>query len=593
MPAWVNSVENGYIIVTAKGADIEEAKLAALNEIKKQVSESIATRIVSESSLRSQSLEVNDNYSYSQELKSNINSRTAKLPFINEISLSKASEFYWEVRLIKATKANESFYAVKYPFSEFDMKKLVMEFQKHDAELNTKLKAFESGLNTVTSLEDIDKAIVDIKAFLNEFLNDDPRYAKAESISNQYRKLYEYVVIDAYQIKKGMVVSTLVLNDRQISSRQKPTIKSNCATKLTTSFEGNVLTIKYDDFGCYDEDENYIEIRYRLGNKFGTQKVYIKTALNVSLTGTIFRGGTKVPVSFAKVTIVPGGKTMMTGTNGVYQFNDLADGNYNIQVSRKGYESTQESITVRKGTIVRDIVLTPNQESEREDLVIMQARPTSDPASTVRNGLVGYYRFNYSTANELASAAGQIVGNPLYVDDAPDGTKALQFDPIDGGYFLIPACMIQMPITNYSITFWAKGLSNGHIFSSSTGTDKTLGNVPALIVEEMRLKLVNRYEDEVKSFSHNKIPYEWHFFAFVVSKQNDQFFQTLYIDGQPMDKLSFTHVSNFPDSPTKFIFGGQGMLNKPAVGMTVDNLRIYNSRALSDSEVMEIYKAEQ
>ena len=42
----------------------------------------------------------------------------------------------------------------------------------------------------------------------------------------------------------------------------------------------------------------------------------------------------------------------------------------------------------------------------------------------------------------------------------------------------------------------------------------------------------------------------------------------------------------------KFVFGGKLNNYFNALNMTVDNLRIYNTRALSDAEVEQIYKYE-
>lgn len=299
MPKWVNSVEKEYLIVTNTASSIEEAKTAVLESIKQQVAESVASRIVAETQLNRTDIDVNGKYAYEQELKTSINSQTAKLPFMSEISLSKANQFYWEERYYKKTGTTEFFYAVKYPFTEFEMKKLVMDFQLHEKELNNRLMEYENNILNINSIEDIDKAIVDLNAFLNEFLKADPRFSKVESIINNYRKQYDYIVIDAYQAKKGEIVATLLLGNRPLSTQQKPTLKSNCASQLKQSIQGNVISIKYDDSGCYDEDENYIDIRFRTGNKFLTQKVYIKSVMNISVTGVVTDAATKEPIPYA------------------------------------------------------------------------------------------------------------------------------------------------------------------------------------------------------------------------------------------------------------------------------------------------------
>lgn len=275
IPEWVHSVTKDYLNVSATGKTIEEAKAAVLASVKQQISESIASRVVSESNLLRTELETDKGAAYVQKMVQNIKSQSAKLPFMGEISLAKASSFYWERRYFKSEKRNEYFYAVQYPFSEFEMKKLVMDFQIHDKQLNDRLSEYEEETDDITSIEDIDKILVDLRAFQSEFIKEDPRFVKIESIMNNYRKMYDAISLSCTKEKEGIIICTLHLSDRQISTSQKPLLKSNCATKLTYSYEGNALLIRYDDFACYPEDENYIEIRFRTGNKYLTKKVYL------------------------------------------------------------------------------------------------------------------------------------------------------------------------------------------------------------------------------------------------------------------------------------------------------------------------------
>ncbi len=275
-PAWLNAVVKDYIIVSATAATLDEAKNATLAEVKKQISESIATRIVAETDYSRLDIEVNNKSSYEQALATSVKTHTAKLPFIGEITLSKAEDFYWEKRNYKIPKRVEYYYSIKYPFSEFDMKKLVMDFKIYDAELDEKIVTFDNGVSKVTSIEDIDNALIELRAFINEFLPDDPRYNKVESIANKYRKNYDYITISGHQVKKGVVEVTLSFAGNPMITQQKPLIKSNCAAQIKSSYDSGKLTITYEDFGCYDVDENYIEIRYKFGNKYVSEKVYIK-----------------------------------------------------------------------------------------------------------------------------------------------------------------------------------------------------------------------------------------------------------------------------------------------------------------------------
>jgi hypothetical protein len=67
----------------------------------------------------------------------------------------------------------------------------------------------------------------------------------------------------------------------------------------------------------------------------------------------------------------------------------------------------------------------------------------------------------------------------------------------------------------------------------------------------------------------------------------------LYVNGNLIDRQSIAGRDyNYVGKGTKFIFGGSYEKADGAM-MTVDNLRIYKTRALSDDEVRQIYEYER
>ena len=257
-PNWLNSVQDQHLIVSATGNSIEQAKEAVLSNIKKQITQSIASRIVSETNLFTSSLQSDGSYSKTQAVESAVMSRTAKLPFIGEISLSKAIEYYWEKRYYKKEGTYEYFYAVIYPFSDFEMKKLIMDYEEHDKRLNQQLAEYEIAIENIISTEDIEANITKLTAFKEEFDYTDPRFKQTEGLITRFKQQYNNIDIDAFQEKKGLIFLTLSLGDREISTSQRPTITSNCATEISYSYEGNTLVIRYNSDNCYDDDENYV-----------------------------------------------------------------------------------------------------------------------------------------------------------------------------------------------------------------------------------------------------------------------------------------------------------------------------------------------
>lgn len=60
------------------------------------------------------------------------------------------------------------------------------------------------------------------------------------------------------------------------------------------------------------------------------------------------------------------------------------------------------------------------------------------------------------------------------------------------------------------------------------------------------------------------------------------------VDRQAIDNCTYNDIGR----GTKFLFGGP-YAKAAGATMTVDNLRIYNTRALSDKEVRQIYEYER
>ena len=603
MPEWVNSVERDFLIATASGGDIEEAKAAVIENVKKQIAQSIATRIVSESSLTTSAYQSGSDFSKTQNLESSILSRTAKLPFIGEISLSKAADYYWERRYYRSTGRYEYFYAVKYPFSEFEMKKLVMEYQEHDRGLNEKIADYQAGIDFVTSIEEISETLNSLRAFQDEFDVQDPRFNQVQSIANQYRQLYDQITIDWFQEKKGVAVVSLSLAGRSISTSQRPQIKSNCASQISSSYEGNTLVIKYNDEYCYEDDQNWIEVRFRAGNKYISGKIYFKNNVDISITGVVSDAATGQPLPYARLTLIPGGKTVTTDRNGLYVFNDLASGTYSVQAVKNGYSAGVVQASVISGTTVRaDISLTsdgsasqqpavqphPTAAAPVQETVTAATKPSQDPLNTVRNGLAAYFRFNGTTRSEVSAVQGNPVNNPQYTTGA-DGTQAIAVSSIDGSQISFPKPLISYPDMNYSVTFWMKGFADGHVWSMASGDSRY--NQPKLTIKDGKFYLYNSSNYNGSSFTHPQLDYNWHFIAVVVRTEGNTVIGSLYIDGVLVDSLRLYGYTD--KSCTKFMLGGASESGDNAIDTNFDNLRIYNSRALSDKEVAQIYMSEK
>jgi len=277
MPKWVSGLTRDHITASATGSTVEQAKTSVQLSVMQQIAESITTTIRTGTDMVRNDMEKDGNYSYDQTMRSDVRTITDKIPAIREVSLSKASAYYWEERYYKKTGVTEFYYAVLYPFSEKEMKKIVLDYEMHQMELDQRLASLEDvPVETINSIDDIDEIISSLSALQAEFIREDSRFDKCQKLANRYYSLYGRITVTSELPAKGTATCRFLLDGREITVSGKPGLKSNCASKLNCTYEGNLLVINYDSSGCYDTDENWIEVRVRTGGKVLLEKIYIK-----------------------------------------------------------------------------------------------------------------------------------------------------------------------------------------------------------------------------------------------------------------------------------------------------------------------------
>lgn len=277
-PAWVGGAERNYLIVSAEAPTLEEAKEKLLISLKQQVVGTIATRIFSETEIDRQQTTIGKNDTdYTEQIRSFVKAQVAHVPFVSEISLSKAHAFYWEKQYDKKRKTYQYEYHVKYRFTDFEIQDLVNRFNEQENELNSQLATYTREVDQIESVEQIDRALGELKTLREAFDPEDPRRMQTEQLSNSYRQLYGFIDLREKTHPGGRtLLLALYLKDRRLTSLQKPQLLSNCAVKLAYQIEDGYYRIQYDDTACYSEDENYVEIRFRFGNKITSKKIYLK-----------------------------------------------------------------------------------------------------------------------------------------------------------------------------------------------------------------------------------------------------------------------------------------------------------------------------
>lgn len=263
-------------------------------------------------------------------------------------------------------------------------------------------------------------------------------------------------------------------------------------------------------------------------------------------------------------------------------------------------QTLNTTITVSDGIRQETVAVTGTKESDVSGLVIPQ-------------GLYAYYKFdgNFKDATENA-IHGFGNNSPEFVTGVASDSQAVKFSKTNNNSFVVPKPLIDS--RKMTVCFWGKDFSDGNIFYMISSVQNTPMFTASM--SEGRLKfIVTRYNNvyeyaKTGTFVHPTLTDgKWHHIA-LASDFNDTTYSTitttLYVDGQTVDVVTedanvFGEAAGSSQASygtgIKFIMGGNVKMSSSrtltGTNMTVDNLRVYDTRKLSPDEIMSIYNAKQ
>jgi hypothetical protein len=74
--------------------------------------------------------------------------------------------------------------------------------------------------------------------------------------------------------------------------------------------------------------------------------------MNVTITGTVVDHETEEALSGVALTLLPGGRNTYTGSDGVFQFNEIEPQQYSVQVRKYGYKDDRTIINPSPGETI-------------------------------------------------------------------------------------------------------------------------------------------------------------------------------------------------------------------------------------------------
>lgn len=213
------------------------------------------------------------------------------------------------------------------------------------------------------------------------------------------------------------------------------------------------------------------------------------------------------------------------------------------------------------------------------------------PSYAVPQSLYTYYTFennlNDVTENQVN---GFFNGSPNYVSGVRGQGSALQMDATASSKMIVTRSL--NGTRKWSLCFWAKNISDGHILSMEENNNTTI----SLSMANNELKFVTGRSNNINESYFKAMPTfstptlndnQWHHVA--ITCDHTEYKAKLYVDGRAIDVISEVGVIS---TSTKFILGGA--IDSPdlnAASFTIDNLRFYDTRLLSAEEIQTLYQA--
>ena len=281
-PDWIGGMEKDYIIVSTEAGNLEDAQTKAITKIREQIISAIATQVHSATNITMHEVTENGQIDSRREVKSELSVTAADIPYLADVSPSHAADYYW-VKTQRADKSIVYGYHVKYPLSNMKLHQLVEEYEKTQKAVNDSLQSFSgTDFAAYNSLDEMLARHSQLKQFMLSLREDDPRRNICQSIRQNYERMMSgNIHVETAGSDRKQTEVVMMYGDKQIACSLTPKTKTNCLTAIETRSTGHGNVISYDyTTGCYDDEQNWLEVTYTIAGKKITQRCYINNDKN-------------------------------------------------------------------------------------------------------------------------------------------------------------------------------------------------------------------------------------------------------------------------------------------------------------------------
>ena len=274
-PEWLYSATDGFIVVTVEASNLGDAQQRAIQLVTERIILSVATSVSVSQDNEISSVSTDGSVAEKESFKQVSRMKSANLPFLKGISPSKIKEIYWIKLQDKATKAEHYEYSVKYPYSKTEQLQLVDEFERLDASKNQEYETLKNKLDNIESIEEIKQSILQLNS-LKEYFFDNVRLSQVNALTEQYKALYNAITLSGKLSEAGKYEIQMLLNGKPVKVATVPTVTSNCASQIKVIPSGKKFIVTYDAIDCLGDEENFINVQFRINGKRIESKFYFQ-----------------------------------------------------------------------------------------------------------------------------------------------------------------------------------------------------------------------------------------------------------------------------------------------------------------------------
>lgn len=223
-PDWVFGVQRSYLIGHGTGRDVAEARGSALNNIKAQIAQAVFSEIQSSKHYNIREVQSGKTFELIISFVSETVSKTNGGFITRGVSLSDASDYYYEIVRDRNTRRETVRYSVKYPFSRMELDSYLREWERRQLMLIEQRDEIAARIGRHESIEEI---IADIYKLvqIREMLEGENAVEAAFIVSDMYSYINS-VRLEVFEEGYGFLRFGLIYGDNELKAGVRPRVSA-------------------------------------------------------------------------------------------------------------------------------------------------------------------------------------------------------------------------------------------------------------------------------------------------------------------------------------------------------------------------------